>query len=228
MAAEQMKDQAAAAAGTAAEQSREVAATASQQVGEVAGQAVEQAAAVVGEARDQARALVSQAATEAKTQANAQTDRLAEGLRGIAGQLQALVEGRPQEAGALPDYARQATGQLQRFAGRIADGGVEGVVDDVQRFARRRPGIFLAGAAVAGFLGGRLLRGAQAASQQGLTSGGGGGASVAQPSPALPVPGQVVGATTEETDVIVLSESASPVPADGTTGIVSTTIGGTR
>lgn len=224
MAAEDVKEQASAAAGTAVEQSKEVASTAKEQAADVASQAMEQTAAVAGQAKDQAMQLVSQATTEAKTQANAQTDRLAEGLRSVAGQIQALVEGRTQEAGPLPDYARQATDQLQQLATRIGDGGVDGVVQDVSRFARRRPGMFLAGAALAGFFGGRMLRGAQAASQVAATTGSTTTPSTPQ-SPTLPMPGQLAGATTEGTDVIVLSESATS-PAPGTTGVVPTTVGG--
>ena len=214
MAAQDVKEQATAAAGTAVEQSKEVASTAKEQATDVAAQAIEQTAAVAGQAKDQAMHLVSQATTEAKTQANAQTDRLADGLRSVAGQIQALVEGRTQEAGPLPDYAKQATDQLQQLASRLGDGGVDGVVQDVTRFARRRPGVFLAGAAIAGFFGGRLLRGAQAASQVPVTA-----PPTATPQASLPMPAQpLAGATTEGTDVIVLTESA--------TGVVPTTVGG--
>jgi hypothetical protein len=160
---------------------------------------------------------------EVKAQANQQTERLADGLRSFAGQIQALVEGDQANAGPLPDYARQATDQLQQLAGQIGDRGFDGVVDDVQRFARRRPGLFLAGAAAAGFLGGRLLRGAQAASQQPQQAQVGGAHTTGQ----LPMPGQLAGATADQTDVIVLSESAT-APAEGTTGVTSTPVGGAR
>ena len=55
--------------------------------------------------------------------------------------------------------------QLRRLASRMEQGGAQGVVEDVTRFARRRPGAFLAGAAGVGFVVGRLVR-AGAASQQ--------------------------------------------------------------
>jgi len=58
-------------------------------------------------------------------------------------------------------YARQASGEVQRFAQRIDERGFDGLVDDLQSFARRRPGAFLLGAAVTGFATGRLLRGAR-------------------------------------------------------------------
>jgi hypothetical protein len=162
---EQVKERAASAAGTAAEQVQAVAGTATEQAGQVAGQAVEQAQQVVADARVEVQHLASQAAEEAKTQATAQTEKLAEVLRGLATQVQAMVDGNVAEAGQLPAYAGQLNDRLQGMATRLSEGGIDGVVADVQRFARRRPGLFLSGAAAAGFFGGRLLRGAKAASE---------------------------------------------------------------
>jgi hypothetical protein len=79
-------------------------------------------------------------------------------LRGLAGQIQALVEGRRDEAGAAGDYARQAGDKVNQLAGRLEQGGFDGLVDDVRRFARQRPGLFLVGAAAAGFAAGRMIR----------------------------------------------------------------------
>lgn len=214
-----VKEQAGAAAGTASEQAGQVAETAKEQASTVAGAAMEQTAAVASQAGEQVRQLTEQARTEVKTQADQQTERIADGLRSFAGQIQALVEGDQQNAGQLPDYARQATDQLQHLAGRIGDRGFDGVVDDVQRFARRRPGLFLAGAAAAGFLGGRLLRGAQAASQQESP-----GALPATSAGEVPMP-RATGATADRTDVIVLSEPAT-APGDGTTNVEATRVGG--
>jgi hypothetical protein len=160
-----MKEQAGQVAGTAMTQSKEVAGTAVQQAGEVAAQAMDQAHQVAGEVKDHVQLLAGQAASEAKTQANAQADRLAEGLRTLAGQVQSLLDGDTASAGQLPDYARQVSQRLESFASRIGEGGAEGVVDDLQRFARRRPGAFLAGAAAVGFAAGRVFRGTKAANE---------------------------------------------------------------
>jgi hypothetical protein len=45
-----------------------------------------------------------------------------------------------------------------RFASRLDEGGIERAVADVRSWARRNPGGFLLGAAVAGFVAGRLAR----------------------------------------------------------------------
>ena len=56
------------------------------------------------------------------------------------------------------------------MADRLNSKGFDGVVDDVQAFARRRPGAFLAIAAATGFVAGRLFRGAQASSSSDTSS----------------------------------------------------------
>jgi hypothetical protein len=153
-------------AATASEQGREVAGTAAEGARRVASTTGEQVGNVAREASTQARAVMSEATGQLKEQASAQTGRAASGLRNAASQLEALADGRPEEAGPVADYARQATERLGALASRLEGGGVDGIVEDLQGFARRRPGLFLLGAAAAGFAAGRLVRGAQA-SQQG-------------------------------------------------------------
>jgi hypothetical protein len=233
-----VKEQASAVAGTAAAQATAVAGTATEQAGavastavegakEVAGQGMQQAANVVSEATTQVRDLVGQAGQEIRSQGDAQTDKIAESLRGLAGQVQALVEGRAEEAGPLPDLARQATDQLQALAGRIGDGGMQGVATDVQQFARRRPGAFLAGAAVVGFAAGRLLRGAKDAGGQ-TPSAGSAQPAITQPTPAPALPSAgtpFAGATADGSEVVVLQDDPT---SPGTLGNVPTPVGGSR
>lgn len=218
-----MANQATEVATTAADQGKQVASTAAQETKQVAGQAMEQASAVAGVAKEQARTLLDQARTDVRAQADSQTERLAESLRGLAGQVQALLDGNTQDAGPLPDLARQASTQLESLAGRIGDRGLDGVVDDVTTFARRKPGLFLAGAAALGFVGGRLLRGAQAAQQQGIGQTAPAPSALPGYAPPLPAPagGPYVGATADATDVITLVE---PALADG--GPVPMPVGG--
>ena len=74
------------------------------------------------------------------------------------GQAVALSQGRPEQAGPLVDYAEQAATWLDNAASHIEERGLEGLATDVVDFARRRPAVFLAGAAVVGFGVGRLIR----------------------------------------------------------------------
>jgi hypothetical protein len=197
-----MSNQATDTARAAADAGTEIARTAATDVKQVAETAVEQTGRVASELGTQARTALDQATAGVKEQANEQTARMAESLRGIAGELQALVDGRPDEAGRFPDLARQATDQLQTFADSIGQRGIEGILDETQRFARRRPGMFLAGAAIAGFAAGRLLRGAKAAPELGVTP----------PQPAVAPADRLAGATTEGTDVIVLPNDVTAPP----------------
>lgn len=148
----------------AREQGSQVAGTAKTEARNAAETAKGQAARVADEAKDQGRNLMQQASSEAKQQAQAQTERASGLMENVAGQLRALSEGRTDEAGELGRYAQQATDQVERFANSLNERGFDGLVDDVSSFARRKPGVFLLGAAAAGFVTGRLLRGARDAS----------------------------------------------------------------
>lgn len=152
-------------AGDAADQGRQVAETASAGAHQVAGDAAREAQNVIAAATDEGRRLVDEATSELRSQANTQTDRLSEGLKTLSGQLNKAGSGESLDDGPVRDLASEAGSTLDKFAQRLADGGVDGVADDLSSFARRRPGAFLAGAATLGFFAGRMLRGAQRASK---------------------------------------------------------------
>ena len=149
-------------AGIATEQTREVAATASDAASQLAGTAVEKAAEVRDEATAQVRNLVHETTTQVRSQAEAQTAKAAESLAGLGDQLRALVEGRPADAEAVTHYLQQGADKLGQLADRLQRDGLDGAVNDVSRFARRRPGVFLLGALGVGLGVGRLLRNGQA------------------------------------------------------------------
>jgi uncharacterized protein YjbJ (UPF0337 family) len=145
----------------AAEQGQQVKEEASQQARAVTGTAKDQASQVADEARTQAGGLAEDAKQQLHQQAEQQTEQLG-GVIGQFGQrVEALASGRPEEAGPLGDYADSIADQVQQLAGRVDQLGFDGMVDEVQRFARRRPGAFLAAAAVAGFAVSRVGRGAK-------------------------------------------------------------------
>jgi uncharacterized protein YjbJ (UPF0337 family) len=145
-------------ATVAGDQAKQVASTAGEGAKEVVGEVRQQTGQVAGVAREQALGAMRSAQGELRGHASQQTDRAAQGLRGLAEQIQALVEGRTDEAGKAGDYARQAGDKVHELAGRLENGGFDGVVEDVRGFARRRPGLFLLGAAAAGFAVGRMIR----------------------------------------------------------------------
>ena len=146
-------------ADLASTEASNVASTAAEGVREVADEVRTQAKAVAGEARQQLDGLITQARDEVSGQAQQRSDQAATQLRTLSQQLVALADGRPESAGPLAGYLYDAEDQVRRVASRLEQGGPQGVIDDVTRFARRRPGLFLAGAMAAGFLVGRAMRG---------------------------------------------------------------------
>ena len=168
------KDEAAQVASTAVDQGKQTASaateaatqtagTAAEGAKQVASEAAQQATEVTRQATDQARQFVGEAQSQLKEQATAQTQRAASGLADVGRQIRALSEGRSEGAGAAADAARQLADKVEELAGRLEQRGFDGTVEDLRDFARRRPGMFLLSAATAGFLAGRLGRGAQAA-----------------------------------------------------------------
>jgi len=143
---------------TAVGQTKVVARTANQDVRELAGAVRDQADQVKGELAGQARELFAETRDQFQEQADIQTDRLAAALFQVGTQAVALAGGRPDEAGPLAQYAEQAAEWLDMCAAEIEERGLEGIAADVTDFARRRPGVFLAGAALVGLGVGRLVR----------------------------------------------------------------------
>jgi hypothetical protein len=158
---EQTKNDVRQTASDAAQQGREVASDAADHARELASSAREQTAEVTREAVHQGQRVLSDATDKVREQAHVQADQAVSALRGLSDQARALAEGRPQEAGPLGDYAQRLAGSVSQAADRLEQRGIEGSIDDLKRFARRRPGVFLLGAGIAGFAAGRLLRGAR-------------------------------------------------------------------
>jgi hypothetical protein len=152
-------------AETAKAEAANVASTAAEGARDVASEASAQVKAVASEAKQQVDRLVSQGRYEVRQQAEQRSAQAAGQLRTLSEQFRALAESRPEDAGPLLTFVREAEDRLRSMAWRMEQGGPQGIVDDVNRFARRRPGVFLAGALGMGFVVGRLVR-AAAANQQ--------------------------------------------------------------
>jgi hypothetical protein len=154
----------------AADQASQVASSAGGEAKHVAAEATEGVRAAVDEARTQVQSLISGTRDEVRSQAEVRTAKASEGLRGIATQFHAIASGHPEEAPQLSGYLREAEQRVSAFATRLDDRGPQGVMEDVTRFARRRPGTFLLCAAGIGFVAGRAVRASAAASRDGLLS----------------------------------------------------------
>ncbi|WP_369053012.1 hypothetical protein [Kineococcus terrestris] len=188
------KEQAADVAGTAREQAAGVAGSAKEQAADVAGTAKEQAANVVAEARDQAVGLLDQLRQQVDEQSSTQRDRLAAFLR-QAGQELRQMGGASEGSGAATQLVRQAGDRASAWSSALEAHEPQELLEQLRRYARRRPGAFLLGALAAGVVAGRVTRGATAASDR--TSGtalGRGGSRELEPLATAPV--TTAGATT--------------------------------
>jgi hypothetical protein len=157
-------------AETAGSEVSKVATTAAESAKEVAGEATAQTKAVVIQAKQQVEGLVSQTKSEVRQQAEDRSAQAASGLRTLSEQVAALADGRPDSAGQLPRYLEDVQEYVHGWASRLEQRGPQGVIDDMSRFARRRPGLFLAGAVGAGFVAGRLVRASSGQAESPLVS----------------------------------------------------------
>jgi hypothetical protein len=138
----------------------EVGRTAADAGRQVAGTAAEQAANVAQEVKTQARDLVGEARGQVQDQARAGQQKAADGIRALSQELRGMVEGGQPQSGAVSEVARQAAERADRLADWLGQREPGDLLDEVRTFARRRPGAFLLGAAIAGVVVGRLTRGA--------------------------------------------------------------------
>ena len=133
--------------------------------GDVKDTAVQQARRVGDEARVQARSVAADVRDRFGDQARTQNTRLVGGIRQTADHLDEM-RGQRQDTPAASVVGRVADGGRQ-LADYLERNGPEGVLREVQDFARRRPGAFLAAAIAAGFVVGRLGKGVVKADQSG-------------------------------------------------------------
>lgn len=127
------------------------------------GVAQEQASKVAAEASRQGMNLLRQAQDQLAEQAAQGQQRLADELLSLGDELSSMADGSGR-SGVAADLARQAGGRARDTGQWLSDRRPAQVIDEVQAFARRRPGVFLAMAVGVGLAAGRLTRGLAAAS----------------------------------------------------------------
>jgi hypothetical protein len=162
--------------GRVGDRDKDVAQRARSEASQVADTAKDRAHHVKDEAAAQARGLLDQAKTELRDKGRSQADQATQAIRRVGDQTDALAAGRPQDAGAVADYVRQAGDKARQVADRLEARGIDGVMNDVENVARRKPGAFLLGCVAAGFVAGRLIRSGAASSgaSDGSPNGAGG------------------------------------------------------
>lgn len=150
-------DTASAKADAAKGAAKDVAGDAKQAGQKVAGTAKEQATKVASEATDHAKQLYGEASSSIKDQAGQQQERAAGGLRSIGQQLASMADN-SQDDGIATKVVRDLGNRAHTVAGFLEDRDPGSLLDEVKSFAARRPGTFIALAAGAGILAGRLTK----------------------------------------------------------------------
>jgi hypothetical protein len=141
----------------AAEEAAGVAHEATAAAGDVAGTAKDEAAALASEAKDHARRMYLETKDQLASQASTQQSRAASGLSSLGAELRQMAE--RSDGGTAADLARQGAERAEAAAAWLGDREPGDVLDDLSRWARRRPGAFLAAAAALGLVAGRMTRG---------------------------------------------------------------------
>jgi len=144
-------------ADAAKEGAASVAGDAKDAAADTAGTAREQAGKVASEATGQAKQLFGQATSELRDQAGEQQQRVAQGLRGIGGELGSMAD-KSEDGGLASELVRNLSGRADSVAGWLEGRDPGSLLGDVKQFAARRPGTFIAIAAGAGLLAGRVVK----------------------------------------------------------------------
>jgi hypothetical protein len=105
-----------------------------------------------------AAGVMNQVKQQASSRVNEQKARAAEGLGSVASAIRQASEHLRNENQTLATYADKAVDQIQLFADRMRDKDPAEMVRDAERFARRNPTAFIAGAFVLGLALARFLK----------------------------------------------------------------------
>lgn len=142
---------------SAVSEAAEVGKSAAERTGEVAEVVGEQVKQVVSETGAQARHLIAEGVDQLREQASEGQHKLAGGLHSLADQVRQMSD-RTDKPGMAADLIRQVSERTSDAASWLESREPGDLMNEVRRFARQRPGMFLAGAAVAGVVVGRLTR----------------------------------------------------------------------
>ncbi|MDT7726120.1 MAG: hypothetical protein QOI21_2696 [Actinomycetota bacterium] len=125
---------------------------------------------VASQARREARDLMDEGLGQLREQAREGQRKTAKSLRAVADQLEDM-SGKADAPGVATDVVQEVSERARSLASWLEAREPGDLLGEVRGFARRRPGVFLAGAAVAGVLAGRLTRGVVAEAKQDSENG---------------------------------------------------------
>jgi len=147
----------------AKEQAGQVGQTAKEATTQVASTAADQAKNVAGETKRQAQDLLNQATSQVQEQAGSQKDKASGSLRSVADELRGLAQGQGSQNEMITGLTQQFADKAQEIADWLEQRNPSELLDEARDLARRKPGTFLLGAALAGILAGRMTKGVIAA-----------------------------------------------------------------
>lgn len=187
------------------EVTKQTAETIKQHGSQLGNEAVQQGRNVAGEVRQRLTG-----------EARSQNERLAGGLRQLADDLHRMGQtNQTNQTGTGESIAASVVRQLSDGSRQAADyleqHGPDGVLREVREFARRKPGTFLLGATVAGFVAGRLGKGLLTGTQGSSDALPYGSASPATVPPVTPSP---AGTSTTGTSPVGTSATGGVGPAN--------------
>jgi hypothetical protein len=111
------------------------------------------------EGGNQQRGILDRVREQATAQLTTQKDRATDGLGNVAQAVrQSTQQLRDQQHETIAQYVEKAADQLERFSANLRNRNVTDIVDEVQRFARRQPAVFIGSAFALGVLGARFLK----------------------------------------------------------------------
>jgi hypothetical protein len=129
---------------------------AKEQAAQVASSAAAEAKTVASDAASEAKDVIADARQQLRSQAEEQSAKVAALVGDIGTQLRKMAAAG--ESGPAKDIVAGVADQAQQMSQRLGDGGLDRTLADARRLARNRPGLFLAGAALAGFVAARVVR----------------------------------------------------------------------
>jgi hypothetical protein len=177
---------------SAKDEGQQLAQSAKESSAQVAQTVKEEAANVAGEVKSQARSLAGEARDQVGTRIDQQKSAAVDALRTTGEELRKLTEGQNQSR-LTSELTRHAAEQAHTVADYLDNKGPSEILGDVRDFARRKPGVFLLAAGLAGVVVGRIVRGTVAASSGSTNSpqlprGGTGYPSTSYPPPVIAEP----------------------------------------
>jgi hypothetical protein len=96
---------------------------------------------------------------KATAQLSSQKDRASEGLGTVASAVrQSTQHLRDRQHDTVAQYVEQAADQIDRFSTQLRSKDLNEIANDVKRFAKRQPAVFIGAAFVVGLIGARFLK----------------------------------------------------------------------